>query len=137
MPQTTGLLVIINKQKNKYSFRTATILLFYILQKQAPSIFWRSTGLPIMIHKKKENSSWKIQWRVWQNAKYEKKLGVYKQSGWQKDTTIQHMANCTVLCKKRNGVLECDEFKGLFNAKNLQYNSSVAERTGDSKCDTA
>ena len=52
-------------------------------------------------------------------------------------TRIQHMANCTVLCKKQNGVLTCDEFKGLFNAKNLQYSHSVAERTGDSKCDTA
>jgi hypothetical protein len=27
--------------------------------------------------------------------------------------------------------------KALFNAKNLQYSRSVAERAGDSRCDTA
>jgi hypothetical protein len=53
-------------------------------------------------------------------------------------TTTQHTENCMALCKKKkNGVLQCDEFKGLFNAKNLQYSRSVAERAGDSKCDTA
>jgi len=43
MPGSTGLLVITNKPKTKYSFHAVTILLFCILQKQlskqAPYIF--------------------------------------------------------------------------------------------------
>jgi len=49
MPDSTGLLVITNKQKKINSLHAATTLPSYILQKrlswQALCIFWRSRGL--------------------------------------------------------------------------------------------